>query len=567
MKHNMKTINKFLALAALVGLSSCASSFLEKEPHGSTLTQAQYERLDNTLEGSMRGIYAMLYTKTSTDHDEFGKRSIDMYGDLLCGDMALTSYTYGWFYTDERGMTYTARTGTVWSSYYKMLHNVNMVIKSVNEQTQIIQKVAEFGLPNAYNSSRAELYVINATAEKNDTLCTYTETEASIANYYAQALTMRGYVLSNLINLYCPTSAEIASGGSTLEQTLSFPLYNENNMDQTQPLAKLSEVYTQLESDLTTAINYFDAFDDIISRPSKLTADISVARGILAYSYLNKANPNAASTGDAYRQAYTNALNYAKDVIEKGGYVIIPNANVYTTGFNDVNNASWIWGQEVTTETATGLASFFGQVDIHSYSYAWAGDTKVIDQRLYDSIPSFDARKGWFNDGSANATFRLCPDRKFFSAKSPTSTKSGDIDREWLSDNVYMRIESMYLIAAEASYRLGNYDDAKNYLCAITDQRVSTAEGASAAYSNFVSSLNSTNLLRTIEYNWRVELWGEGYGLMTFRRLAPETTAVPGYERRRGSNHSSESGAEIKPNDDKYKFVMPSSESSYNPNL
>ena len=105
----MKAFNKIIAVAAIVALSSCADSFLNREPHGSTITQTQYEKLDNTLAGSMRGIYALMYTNSSTDHDVFGRRAIDLYTDLLSGDMALTSYSYGWFYTDERGMTSTSR--------------------------------------------------------------------------------------------------------------------------------------------------------------------------------------------------------------------------------------------------------------------------------------------------------------------------------------------------------------------------------------------------------------------------------------------------------------------------
>ena len=50
-----------------------------------------------------------------------------------------------------------------------------------------------------------------------------------------------------------------------------------------------------------------------------------------------------------------------------------------------------------------------------------------------------------------NSSFAYCPDGKFYSAKCPNSTKTDDIDREWLNDNIYMRIESMYLIAAEAA--------------------------------------------------------------------------------------------------------------------
>jgi hypothetical protein len=223
-----------------------------------------------------------------------------------------------------------------------------------------------------------------------------------------------------------------------------------------------------------------------------------------------------------------------------------------------------MWGQDVTTETAGGLASFFGQVDIHSYSYAWAGDTKVIDENLYKEIPAYDIRQKWFNDGSKNATFKYCPDGKFFSAKNPTSTLDKDIDREWLSDNVFMRIESMYLIAAEASYRLQDYDSAIDYLCSITNERVDTTATAAAEYANYVAGLDATNLLAQIEYNWRVEMWGEGYALQTFRRLSPETVAdVDG--RKRGGNHASDAGSAMDATASKFTFQIPSSETSYNP--
>ena len=99
------------------------------------LTQAQYEQLDNTMEGSVRGIYSMLYTVS--DHDLFGQRSIDLSTDLLSGDIALTAYTYGWFYTDEQGQTAAARTGYVWNFYYGMLRNINNVINIFNRFSYI----------------------------------------------------------------------------------------------------------------------------------------------------------------------------------------------------------------------------------------------------------------------------------------------------------------------------------------------------------------------------------------------------------------------------------------------
>ena len=549
----MKTKNNIVGLMCMLALAitSCSESFLDQPPYGSTLTQAQYEQLRNTLEASIRGTYTMMYAVS--DHDLFGQRGIDLATDILSGDIALTAYTYGWFYNDESGQTAAARTSYVWSYYYGMLRNINKVINTANRQSDINARIAQHGLPNVYNEKAEKYYTIDGT----DTLATYTLQEADIAGYYAQALTMRAYCYSNLIKLYAQTNSQLRGAW---EDEVVCPIYNENNLEEAQPVATLKEAYSQVENDLTLAISYFDALESTYTRASKLSVDGNVARGLLAYSYLNKAVPSLPSG----RTNYQNALKYAKEVIDKGDFKIIPNANVLTTGFNDVSDNSWMWGQDVVTETAGGLASFFGQVDIHSYSYAWAGDTKAIDENLYKEIPTFDIRQKWFNDGSKNITFKYCPDGKFFSAKNPTSTLDKDIDREWLSDNVFMRIESMYLIAAEASYRLQDYDSAIVYLRSITDQRVDTAATAAAEYATYVAGLDATNLLAQIEYNWRVEMWGEGYALQTFRRLSPETVQdVNG--RKRGGNHASDAGSAMDATASKFTFQIPSSETSYNP--
>ena len=552
----MKTKYFIIALFSItLTVVSCSENFLNQPPYGSVITQEQYEKLDGALEGSMRGIYSMMYAVS--DHDLFGKRSIDLSTDILSGDIALTAYSYGWYYTDESGQTAIGRTGYVWSYYYGMLRNINKVLNMVSAQSDITKRVAEFGLPNTYNEKNEKYYNII----DEDTLATYTLLEAELAGYYAQALAMRGYCYSNLINLYAPTNIQL---GGAWESEVVCPIYNENNLEEAQPVAVLKEAYQQVENDLTLAISYFDAFEKTNTRTSKLSVDGSVARAMLAYSYLNKAVPTLPSGQSNFEKA----LKYAKEVIDSQDYKIISNANVLTTGFNNVSDNSWMWGQDVTTETAGGLASFFGQVDIHSYSYAWAGDTKVIDQILYDSIPSFDIRKKWFNDGTKKPTFKLCPDGKFFSAKNPTSTADEDIDREWLSDNVFMRIESMYLIASEASCRLRDFDGALSYLRAITDQRVDTAATAVTAYADYIAKLDASKdastLLAQIEYNWRVELWGEGYALQTFRRLSPETEkGVDG--RKRGGNHSVNAGTAVKATADQFTFPIPSSETSYNP--
>lgn len=538
----------FLVTLSLISVS-CSDSYLDRETYGDkdAIRQDQFSSLDNRLEGTMRGIYAKMYAYGGS-HETFGKRSIDMYGDICCADMALTAYNFGYFYSDESLQTNTDRAGYIWNLYYGMLHNINALIKEIKEDDKLMQRF------------------ISATA---DSVPLFSSADVTRLNYYAQALTMRAYLHQNLLYWYCPSTPEILHVlGKTWDNYPTFPLHTEADMDEAKGYGHLRETYALIESDLMTAIRFFDLFEAQTIRSSKIIVNKDVASSLLAYSFLNKADDYAPVSSNDYKSAYENALLYAKRVIDAGAYNIIPQNKVLSTGFNDINDDSWMWGQDVTSESTTNLATFFGQVDIHTYSYAWGGDTKAIDRNLYKEIPDWDLRRRWFRDDDPNDVFALCPDGKFFSAKNPTSTRSEDVDREWISDNVWMRIESVYLIAAEAAFRLGKYDEAKQYLTAITDLRIdNTNPAAATAYNTWKNGLNTDNLLDAIHLNWRVEMWGEGYGWQTFRRLSQSVV--------RGSNHLFKGGETITKSsnpgsaiaDDYFCLVIPPDEIQYNPNL
>ena len=69
-------------------------------------------------------------------------------------------------------------------------------------------------------------------------------------------------------------------------------------------------------------------------------------------------------------------------------------------------------------------------------------------------------------------------------------------------------------------------------------------------------------LLEEIRYNWRVEMWGEGFGMQTFRRFGKQVSL--------GSNHS-RSNKTPDPNATntmrQFTFEIPSGEQYYNPYL
>ena len=537
----------FLTIATCaVFLSSC--EFLDRTTEGSTLMQDQYEKLDNQIEGSVRGLYSRLYTMGGSDHDTFGKRSIDLWTDILASDIALTGKTYGWLYTDEQMLTIN-RTGTIWSHYYSQLHNINATIYAFHNGSSFINDLAQYGWPS------------EQAAKPKEEQHGYSEKDYENAVNYAQVLGLRGYIYSQLVKLYTPVMGSDKFLADSLGNFDCVPLYTETNKDDPQPLSTSAVVYNQVFSDLEMSIKLFEEFGTDFVRDSKLVLDREVVCGILALAYLNECVYRVGTP--EYNVHVQNALINAEKVINSNKYQLLSEKNLLTTGFNSVSDPGWIWGQEVTVETSGGLKSWFGQVDIHSYSYAWAGDTKVIDADLRDELngQTWDKRKLWFNDGSANSIYKDCPDGKFFSAQNPTSTDEDDIDRDWLSDNVFMRIEAMYLVAAEANWRLNNLTDAAKYITDITDQRLDTTAFLwEDRYNAFKNGLTTTDAVKkALIYNWRVEMWGEGYGLDTFRRF--------GESRKRGANHIVAKGVTINPTDTYYNFNVPSSESTYNPNL
>ncbi|MGN1247177.1 MAG: RagB/SusD family nutrient uptake outer membrane protein, partial [Paludibacteraceae bacterium] len=336
--------------ATLLGLASCSDSFLDRQYEGGILSQEKYDQLSSEkLEGTLMGCYAMIYTMNGDAHDEFGQRSIDLWGDILSGDIAVTNKTYGWLYVDEQMVTRTYRTGTIWAFYYNMIHNINVVINSIESSSQISSIVAQHGYP------------------ADTTTYEYTAEQTNYALYLAQAKALRGYCYANLARWYTPI---FTIAGYTMDNYKCVPVYTEENMTQAQGLSTSGEVYNRVFDDLGTAVTLFETFgawyeelnEATYARSTKLAIDVNVARGLLAYAYLNAAPYYTNVNDDKAKTYYRKAHQYAHDAIESNAFRIIPNSMLYSTGFNDVSEASWMWGQNVVTETAGRLKSWFGQM-------------------------------------------------------------------------------------------------------------------------------------------------------------------------------------------------------------
>ncbi len=528
----MKKIKYILATLVLgLGLSSCGDSFLTQYPEGATLLEEQYQKLPDRLQGAIFGIYSKLYEYG--DHDTFGKRSLDMYSDIQSGDMAMKKSSYGWFEMYERGYYYAYNRSYAWSFYYEIINLTNICDIAIENDVQAILE----GMTSGEEP---------------------TEVIAQNGYYYGQILALRGWAYANLLDIYTdPRDQQTADLDAR-----ALPIYIGKDVKADTlgaPLSTVQQAYDRVYEDLSAAIDLLDFYSQYNQRGSKLEIDVDVARLILAYAMLNHGDKNYEIA--AGKNCYEIALEQAKAVIDGGKYPLLPYEELTTTGFSDVTAANWMWGQDVTVETTTALGSFFGQVDIHSYSYAAAGDTKGIDSKLYDEIAAkgWDARVNWFNAGDVK--FPYCPEGKFYSPKYKHVTDLDKVDRDWLCDNVFMRVEVAYLIAAEAAWSDGDNATAVAYLKQLCDERI--LDGKDAEYNTWISSLSGTDdVKKAIIYNWRVEMWGEGYSMQLLRRLEKQRSL--------GTNHLSrgESTLDItSPAGEQFQCEIPTSETRYNPNI
>ena len=247
--------------------------------------------------------------------------------------------------------------------------------------------------------------------------------------YYGQLLAMRGWAYANLLNFYCDPMDALTK---PMDEELAIPVYTETEIKNGAlgaPRVTVEEVYSRIYEDLSTAIEILDTYGELNQRASKLEVDADVARVILAYAMLNHGNKDI-TVADG-KNAYEIAVELATAVITNGKYPMLKKAELTTTGFADVTAPNWMWGQDVTVETTTSIASFLGQVDVHTYSYAQAGDTKAIDTKLYDEIAAtkWDARINWFAEKGSK--YAYVPDGKFYCPRTKSTTASDKVDRDW----------------------------------------------------------------------------------------------------------------------------------------
>lgn len=463
----MKNILKY-TFAGLMGcsvLTSCLDSLLDTAPTDSMAGTTLLSNANSALV-PLNGIYRSMYASwspTDNTHQSFGISSYNIMADVMGEDMIMDDMGGGWYWYDclynvkSRYTSSAWRSYDLWNCYYTWISNANYILAA--EETMS-------------GASEDVNYVIG------------------------QAYAIRAYS-------YFMLAQNFARTYKGHENEPCCPIYTEPTVAGTegQPRSTTQQVYDLITTDIQKAV------DKLLEAPKqkhKTHIDVSVAYGIQARIALTMEN-------------WTLARDAAHNAIETSGCTVLPVSDFL--GLNDVTAANVLWGAPIQNDQSGMYASFFShmdavdELDVSQKPYGNSA-RKQINKDLYDNImlPS-DARKQWWDPTNQES------ERGSKAGYQQEKFKFSDYST-WLGDYVWMRVEEMYLTAAEAECMLGEETPAKNDLYAVMTKRVEGYSTTKTGTALGQTSSDRTGSLREeIIDQRRIELWGEYGRVWDLRRL------------------------------------------------
>lgn len=432
---------KYLSVSLLVlwSLASCESE-LDTAPTNQA-NDVEVFKTAESAETVINGAWAK-FNDDGTTYANIGYSTVLRTSDAMGSDVAVLTNKYGFasaYAFTEMVNSTTSRPLFIWSLLYSTINNMNNVLAKIDGT--------------------------EGSQEKKNQV-------------KGQAKALRAFCYLNLASFYQFSYLKDKTA-------LTAPIYTEPSTINSvgKKKASLEEIYTLIKSDLTDADHLLQEY----TRNNKDKINRSVVNGLLARTYLN--------TGE-----WAKASAAAK-IAREGFPLMAPEK--YKEGFNDINNAEWIWGHGQTQEQSDASYAFH-YLDVSSsgsFYYSFMADPYFKD--LFDTndiryqLFSWDGLKG--REGLLRyAKFKFKP--------------------TLIADIVYMRSAEMYLIEAEAEARNGN-----------TSQAVAVLNQLKAARKANVysGSLAQDDVVKEILVERRKELFGEGFSLSDIIRTQGTVVRKP----------------------------------------
>lgn len=441
-------------------------------------------------------------------HSDFGFPALMLSMESRGADLVSENIEYNWFSGEMRYLDMGSNlrfTAMHWTSMYTQINSSNEVIRAYGERSE--QPLFQF--------------------------------------YLGQAYALRAFNYFYLAQLYQQTYA-----GN--EEAVCVPIITEANMKTVNTegceRATVREVYDFILSDLEMALDMLQK--TTVARPGKDFVSPEVVYGLRARVYM-------------VMNQWAKAFDDASMVINTSGAVPYTREEVSKPTFADINHNAWIWGinQEETDQTvSSAICNWPSHMGSFSYGYAQVGAWRMVNRALYASIPTTDVRKGWFLDEEATSANLNAEQANYVNSYDMlpyTQVKFAPYMNELgtytnASDIPLMRIEEMYLIAAEAQAMMGNPSGGASAL-----------NGFVATYRDPAYTCTATTAEEVREAVWmqrRIELWGEGHSYFDLMRMKKGVD-------RRGAGFQSEYVYNIPAGDAALIYPIPDREMSRNPLL
>ena len=423
----------------------------------------------NDLNEIYRSMHTSGWSTTGNTHQCFGISAYNLMAEVMGDDMIMGAQGSGWFWFDATYNVKTRYTSTSWRSY---------------------------DLWKAYYTWVANANYLLAAASN----MSGTSTEKNYIIGQAYAIRAYGYFM---------LAQSFARTYKGHESDPCVPLYNGTTFSAStgQPRASVAQVYAQIDSDIKQAVNLLKNTTQL--SPSHM--GYAVALGLRSRIYLVEENWNSAYI--AARDAITAAEAQGKGILEVSDF----------NGLNDATKGNVMWGAEIPNAQSGQYAAFFTHMDVSGSMTTYAQRApKQISTWLYDKISATDARRAWWDPSSSYSTGGYVT-QKF-------KMREGVIGA---GDYIYMRVEEMYLNAAEALAHRGGMDtNARNWLnqlMAKRDPNYNCTKSGNALGG--LTNDETGSLLEEILLQRRIELWGEDGRIYTIRRLRQgfERTAENGW--------------------------------------
>ena len=478
----MKKIISMLAMAALAAttLSSCVedaevTAYLTPDKKN----EIAAENPDKVFAAQVACIYSDIqsYVYSNMQHNYFGQKSFDYLTSLMGNDMIMTG-RYGMsiyhYLFDYWQQDYNA-TLNRWRQYYRLIDSANQIIASIAED----------------------------------------EVNPDVLKYKAIALAVRGYAYLHLSYLYglpyyMGDDDTVWGKGQQYDNAnaLCVPIVTET-LTGDQPRSTVAQVYTQLMGDLKTAYDLFESFG-MVKTASPTDIDGSFAAMYLARAHMIK-------------HEWSEAAKYAQVIVDN--YPVLT-GNDILQGFSNINLPDVVYGCDITADNSGIYMSWFSQMDMFGDGYAGIGVWRAGFKPFVDRISDTDIRLDWFwtprNLSKLASEFGMIGAYVYYQSckfigggrSNVRVVGSGDdaylAGANWhLGDYIYLRSEEAHFILAEALAHQGS-DDAVDVL---NDFMVTRDPNYAYTFSSKAA------LIEEINYQKRVEFWGEGIEYLDNRRL------------------------------------------------